>query len=77
MAYTQLVAVGKLDLLALPGTAHNLGHDQNSLKSFNSHTSEKVARNPFIFRTSETKGLKSFRIRTYGKTRQGAPGQTV
>src|SRR5262249_53145670 len=44
-----------------------------SANSFSSRTSVKFARNPFRIRTSRTKDLKSFRIRTYEKRGEGRP----
>ncbi len=40
-------------------------------KSRRIRTYEKRARNPFTICTSKTQDLKSFRIRTYKKTREG------
>jgi hypothetical protein len=41
---------------------------------FKIRTYTKRTRIPFGIRTSETQDLKSFRIRTYKKTEEGAPG---
>jgi hypothetical protein len=71
MRYNGSVVYRQVDFLAFPGAIPNLGHPQNSLKSFGSRTSEKIASNPFVSSTSQTKDLKSFRIRTYEKTGEG------
>jgi len=77
MRYNGVVVDRQVDFSAPPGTTHNLGRPHNSLKSFGSRTSEKIAGKPFISRTSKTKDLKSFRIRTYEKLGEGAPHRLV
>jgi hypothetical protein len=46
-------------------------HDSRFTNSFRIRTSEKHARKPCRMRTSKTRGLKSFRIRSYKKTGEG------
>jgi hypothetical protein len=60
MRYKVCVAVGQVDILALPGTTPHLGYSQHSFKSFAS-------------RTFKIKDLKPFRIRTYDKKGEGEP----
>jgi hypothetical protein len=77
MRYNSAVVDRQVDFSAPQGTTPKLGHPQNPANPFRIRTSAKYTNNSFGIRTSKIKDLKSFRIRTYEKTREGTPLQSA